>query len=199
MKTLGFCVAKVMHFVFILDQVLNPQPFLFRKSLTCSWSVKSKNHFINQVTMLGLLNLPLAQSQGSLAPDHCMRNTLMSQSSHCHLIIFDSQSDRFYLFVCLSFQFSRLGKKYESHCQNHQTLQELFASMKSLGKEQFITCPLKIMRVMISLRTLYKCAQLVWKFVIVSCQQYTMVSIKTWRSSASCRLKIRMVSLGYGV
>jgi hypothetical protein len=78
MKTSGFCIAKAMYFGFALHQVLNPRLFLSGKYLTCFWSVKSKNHFINQVTLLALLNLPLAQSQGSLAPVRCARNKLMS-------------------------------------------------------------------------------------------------------------------------
>lgn len=57
MKTLGFCVAKVMRFVFILYQVLNPQPFFileisdmflecekpepFHQSGYYAWSIKS--------------------------------------------------------------------------------------------------------------------------------------------------------------
>lgn len=54
--------------------------------------------------MPGLLNPPLAQSQGSAAPVHCARNKLRSHSCHYSLIICDSQPDRFCLFVCLFFQ-----------------------------------------------------------------------------------------------
>jgi hypothetical protein len=102
-------------------------------------------------------------------------------SSHCSLIIFDSQPDRFYLFVCLFFQCLWLEKN-ESCCQNNLTLQELLPCfIEKLRKASIYNMPGEDNRDGISLRKLCKYAQLVWNPVMGYNHWHTMVPlIRAW-------------------